>query len=165
MHLDPVHGEGSIFQEAHVEIARIDGHSNNSTQTVVKTLYFSPPDEHERKTFKEKIRVDWDYPGHYHVLNVYSHNGKNLSFTLAASRQTALSQHSVLIAALIMVSVYVFILFEVIHRTLVAIFGSFIALFFLFLIHYGDTESIRVSANFFSLSNSSNINKINKSIL
>jgi Na+/H+ antiporter NhaD/arsenite permease-like protein len=42
-----------------------------------------------------------------------------------------------------MVVVYILILLEVIHRTLVAIYGSLIALFFLFLMHDGETESIR----------------------
>lgn len=38
--------------------------------------------------------------------------------------------------------VYIFILLEIIHRTLVAIFGSLVALFFFFMMHGGHTESI-----------------------
>ena len=37
-----------------------------------------------------------------------------------------------------------FILLDVLHRTLVSIFGSMIALFFYFVIHNGETESIKV---------------------
>ena len=69
------------------------------------------------------------------------HHGE-LTFTLYASTMSPLAEHSVLIAALIMIFVYIFILLEVIHRTLVALFGSFVALFFLFLMHNGHTESI-----------------------
>lgn len=69
------------------------------------------------------------------------HHGE-LTFTLHVSTLSSLADQSVLIAALIMIFVYVFILLEVIHRTLVALFGSFIALFFLFLMHGGHTESI-----------------------
>ncbi len=69
------------------------------------------------------------------------HHGE-LTFTLYASTLSPLAEHSVLIAALIMIFVYIFILLEVIHRTLVALFGSFVALFFLFLMHGGHTESI-----------------------
>lgn len=69
------------------------------------------------------------------------HHGE-LTFTLYASTLAPLAEHSVLIAALIMIFVYIFILLEVIHRTLVALFGSFVALFFLFLMHGGHTESI-----------------------
>jgi len=42
-----------------------------------------------------------------------------------------------------MILVYLFILLEWIHRTLVAIFGSMVALFFFFLMHGSETESIR----------------------
>lgn len=69
------------------------------------------------------------------------HHGE-LTFTLYATTLAPLAEHSVLIAALIMIFVYIFILLEVIHRTLVALFGSFVALFFLFLMHDGHTESI-----------------------
>lgn len=142
MHLDPIHQEEDIFEKAKVEITRIDD-SDSNNQTVVETIYFGPPDKHYRKTFTEKIKVDWTNPENHHVINVYSATGTQLSFTLAASRQTPLSQYSVLIAALIMIAVYVLILLEIIHRTLVSIFGSMVALFFYFLMHDGETESIR----------------------
>jgi hypothetical protein len=145
MHLDPIHQEEDIFEKAKVEITRIDD-SDSNNQTVVETIYFGPPDKHYRKTFTEKIKVDWTNPENHHVINVYSATGTQLSFTLAASRQTPLSQYSVLIAALIMIAVYVLILLEIIHRTLVSIFGSMVALFFYFLMHDGETESIRVSS-------------------
>ena len=69
------------------------------------------------------------------------HHGE-LTYTLYASTLQPLADNSILIAALIMIFVYLFILLEVIHRTLVAIFGSLIALFFYFLMHGGHTESI-----------------------
>ena len=148
MHMDP-HPltEGGAEDYATVEIARLDQDEFGSTnQTVVHTVTFGPADEHERKTFKEKFSVEWDDSDRHHVINVKrGEAGVPLSFTLAAQKQSGLSKYSVLIAALIMVLVYVFILLEVIHRTLVSIFGSMIALFFFFLMHNGETESIRVS--------------------
>jgi hypothetical protein len=146
MHMDP-HPltEGGAEDYATVEIARLDQDEFGSTnQTVVHTVTFGPADEHERKTFKEKFSVEWDDSDRHHVINVKrGEAGVPLSFTLAAQKQSGLSKYSVLIAALIMVLVYVFILLEVIHRTLVSIFGSMIALFFFFLMHNGETESIR----------------------
>ena len=148
MHLDPVKSEEDVFKKARVEITRIDKNASGaSTQVVVKKVDFGPPDEHVRETFDEKVVVDWDYPDHRHIINIYSETGDRLSFTLAATRQSPLSQYSVIIAALIMIMVYIFILLEVIHRTLVSIFGSMLALFFFFLMHNGETESIRVSRN------------------
>jgi len=69
------------------------------------------------------------------------HHGE-LTYTLYVSTLAPLAEQSVLIAALIMIFVYIFILLEVIHRTLVAIFGSMVALFFFFIMHNGHTESI-----------------------
>ena len=144
MHLDPLPEEEDVFKRARVEIVRVDkDESGNSVQSIVKKIEFGPPDEHQRVTFKEKIIVEWENPEHRHVLNVYSETGDPLSFTLAATKQSALSRYSVIIAAVIMVLVYIFILLEVIHRTLVSIFGSMLALFFFFLMHNGETESIR----------------------
>ena len=145
MHMDPFPKTDGVDEKARVEIARLDNNDLGSEiQTVVKTVSFGPPSEKYRKTFKEKFSVDWEDSDHHHVINIYSETGNPLSFTLAASKQTPLSKRSVLVAALIMVFVYVFILIEVIHRTLVSIFGSLIALFFYFLMHGGETESIKV---------------------
>jgi hypothetical protein len=74
------------------------------------------------------------------VLDV-PHHGE-LTFNLYAATLHPMASSSVLVAGLIMIFVYVFILLEVIHRTLVAIFGSFVALFFFFMMHGGHTESI-----------------------
>ncbi len=145
MHLDPLNQESAESEKAVVDIVRIDKDGDNTTQTVVEKLYFGPPDRHERETFKNSVTVDWDNPDNHHIINVSSENGAELSFTLAAQRQTPLSQHSVIIAAVIMIAVYILILLELVHRTLVSIFGSLVALFFFFLIHNGETESIRVS--------------------
>ncbi len=143
INLDPYHGDETESEEGViVEIARID--EDRNTQTPVYSTDFGPPDEHHRKKFKEKVKVDWENPDSTHVINVYSKSGVDISFTLAATRQSSLSSRSVLIAALIMVAVYIFILLELIHRTLVSIFGSMIALFFYFLMHRGETESIKV---------------------
>lgn len=147
MHLDPLKEAGSDDRVI-VEILRTDKDENGSKiQTVVynsEDIIFGPPHEKERKTFKEKFSVDWANPDNKHSINAYSESGNPLTFTLAAQRQTSLSKNSVLVAALIMVAVYIFILIEVIHRTLVSIFGSMIALFFFFLMHRGETESIKV---------------------
>lgn len=151
MHLDPRPNEANVFDHARVDIVRLDETTAGSiTQTVVKSVEFGPPDPHERTTFKDKLTVNWENPEYHHIINVYSETGDPLSFTLAATKQSPLSDRSVLIAALIMVLVYVFILLEVIHRTLVSIFGSMVALFFFFLIHNGETESIKVSASILS---------------
>lgn len=69
------------------------------------------------------------------------HHGE-LTFNLYAATLHPIAGSSVLIAGLIMICVYIFILLEVIHRTLVAIFGSLVALFFFFIMHGGHTESI-----------------------
>jgi hypothetical protein len=146
MHLDPRPSEDNVFAHARVDIVRVDETAVGSiSKTVVKSVEFGPPDAHERVTFKDKVTVNWENPEHHHVINVYSETGVPLSFTLAATKQSPLSDKSVLIAALIMIFVYVFILLEVIHRTLVSIFGSMVALFFFFLMHNGETESIKVS--------------------
>jgi len=145
MHMDPRPQSDNMDDRARIEIARLDKDDLGSEiQTVVHTTLFGPPKEKARKTFKEKLVVDWEDSEHHHVINVYSESGNPLSFTLSAQRQSSLSKNSILIAALIMVFVYVFILLEVIHRTLVSIFGSMIALFFFFLMHNGETESIKV---------------------
>ena len=146
MHLDPLNQESAESEQAVVEIVRIDKDGDNTTQTVVKKLNFGPPDRHERETFTDKVVVDWDNPENHHVINVSSENGVELSFTLAAQRQTPLSRYSVLIAALILASTYISILLEVIHRTLVSIFGSLVALFFFFSMNRWKIDSIRVSA-------------------
>lgn len=74
------------------------------------------------------------------VLDV-PHHGE-LTFNLYAATLHPMASSSVLVAGLIMIFVYLFILLEVIHRTLVAIFGSLVALFFFFMMHGGHTESI-----------------------
>jgi hypothetical protein len=121
MHLDPLKEAGSDDRVI-VEILRTDKDENGSKiQTVVynsEDIIFGPPHEKERKTFKEKFSVDWANPDNKHSINAYSESGNPLTFTLAAQRQTSLSKNSVLVAALIMVAVYIFILIEVIHRKL-----------------------------------------------
>jgi len=144
MHLDPVYEQTGTEPTAIVNIVRLDRNDDGSvTQEVVYTENFGPADEHHRETFVEKVTVDWTDPDHDHIITINSSTSDSLSFTLNAMMQTSLSNYSVLIAALVMVFVYVFILIEVIHRTLVAIFGSLVALFFFFLINNGETESIR----------------------
>ena len=124
---------------------------------VKATATFGPSDKGKPEFFTSTIEVGFDNPEEGHVIYVYSsdeelavefelsaytNNNTVLSFTLYASKMTAMAKYSELIAALVMVMVYVFILLETIHRTLVAIFGSMVALFFFFLIHGGETESI-----------------------
>lgn len=94
-------------------------------------------------SFKERVPVDFDNPKEPHVINVNSTDPNvELSFTLYAAVKQPLYNYSVLVAALIMILVYAFILVEVIHRTLVAIFGSMLALLFLFIMDGGETVSI-----------------------
>lgn len=110
----------------------------------VKSSFTVSPVEDERVTFEERITVDFDHPHESHVINVISTDPTyELSFTLNAAVLTPLANHAELVAALVMIAVYFFILIEVIHRTLVAIFGSMVAGMFLFAMHNGETESIR----------------------
>lgn len=145
MQMDPRPYIEGVEDMARVEILRLDTDSLGAIEpTVVHTTYFGPPDNSHREKFKEKVVVDWETPENHHIINVYSESGNPISFTMYAQKQNPLSEKSVLIAALVMGGVYVFILLEVLHRTLVSIFGSMIALFFYFVIHNGETESIKV---------------------
>ena len=99
----------------------------------------------ERKMFTSKVNTDsFPNPTEMHVIDIYSSTSTSLSFTMRAEVLTALAEYSVIIAAVIMFVVYFFILLETIHRTLVAIFGSLLALFFLFLMKGGVTEPVHV---------------------
>ena len=110
----------------------------------VKTRTTFSPVEDERVTHEERYTVDFDEPHEPHIINITSTDPEyELSFTLNAAVMTPLANHSEVIAALVMIAVYFFILIEVIHRTLVAIFGSMVAGMFLFAMHNGETESIR----------------------
>lgn len=134
MHLDPNHDNSSLAQ---VQIVGME------SGVVKKTVEFGPADEHERLTFDEKVSVDFDNPSEEHSILVYSTDEETiLTFTLHVSTLTHLAESSVIVAAVVLVTVYLFILLEVIHRTLVAIFGSMVALFFLFLMNGGRTLSI-----------------------
>jgi Na+/H+ antiporter NhaD/arsenite permease-like protein len=134
MHLDPNHDTES---HAVVEIVGVD---SGAVKAVVE---FGPANEEERTTEDEQISVDFDNPGEEHIIQVVSTNtNTTLTFTLHAVTLSSLAEYSVIIAAIVLVSVYILILLEVIHRTLIAIFGSMVALFFLFLIHGGNTVSI-----------------------
>jgi hypothetical protein len=137
MHMDPNEEAANAGAFSVVEIVGYE------TGVVKAQVEMGPVDHEERKSFNENVLVDFEDPEEDHVINVYSSEGNDvLSFTLRASVNTPLANYSVLVAALIMIVVYAFILIEVIHRTLVAIFGSMIALLFLFIMQGGDTESI-----------------------
>jgi hypothetical protein len=127
MQLDPhPHDE----TEARVEIV---GHDTGHVKAV---LFFGPPLSEDPANFEEKIEVDFNDPHEEHIINVYSTNPTvKLTYKLHASTLAHMAKHSELIAALIMIFVYLFILLEVIHRTLVAVFGSLVALLFFFMIH------------------------------
>jgi Na+/H+ antiporter NhaD/arsenite permease-like protein len=143
-HVDPKPNAEYTSSNAVVDIVRLDKDQYGSVvQTVVHTETFGPPDSYVRETFKGKVTVDWDNPDYHHIINISSSNGYPMSLTLAAQKQTPLTQNSILVAALIMVLVYIFILLELIHRTLVAIYGSMVALFFFFIMHGGEVESIK----------------------
>jgi hypothetical protein len=106
------------------------------TGEVKAELLFGPPFPDIPAVYQEKIEVNFDHPHEEHIINVTSTDPDvTLTYKLNASRLSHLAKNSELIAALIMILVYIFILLEVIHRTLVAIFGSMIALLFFFIIH------------------------------
>jgi hypothetical protein len=136
MNLDQYPTDSDVH--AIVEIVGVD------SRIVKATKLFGPPDEDERSVLDERVTVNFADPHEDHIINVNSTvSGISLSFTLEGRVLTPLAEHSVIIAALIMICVYGFILVEVIHRTLVALFGSMVALMFLFIMQDGETETIR----------------------
>lgn len=111
---------------------------------VKATRKMGPVDHEKRITVEESLKAAFENVGEPHIINVRSSvDGTELSFTLAARVLSPLANYSELIAALIMIMVYVLILIEVIHRTLVSIIGSMIALLFFFIMERGHTESIQ----------------------
>jgi hypothetical protein len=136
MHMDPNPEAEDVYA-----VVEVVGEHSGHVKAVVE---LGPVNPEIRLSFNEKILVDFDDPDEHHVINVNSTDPEvELSFTLAAEVRKPLANYSVLVAALIMVIVYAFILVEVIHRTLVAIFGSMLALLFLFIMSGGYTESIQ----------------------
>lgn len=144
-HVDPKLIEDDEDRYISVDILRVDEDDEGvKTQVKVYEIVIGPLDNVEHRESQEvKVTIDWENPEHHHVIAVTSTYSHPVSFTLVAMAQTTLSRHSVLVAALIMILVYVFILLELIHRTLVAIYGSMVALFFFFLMNGGETESIK----------------------
>jgi hypothetical protein len=117
------------------------------TGQVKAEFFFGPPSDDAITNFKQQIEVDFDNPHEEHIINVASSDSDVvITYKLHASVLSHLAGKSELIAALIMIFVYMFILLEVIHRTLVAIFGSMVALFFFFLIHMVSFDTL-LSAN------------------
>jgi hypothetical protein len=95
------------------------------TGRVKAVRQLGPVHHQHRTTFDAHIKVDFDHPEEHHIINVNSTDpAHQLGFTLVAEVRTPLANYSVIVAAVIMVIVYAFILIEVIHRTLIAIFGS-----------------------------------------
>ena len=131
MQLDPYPLEENIKETTTmVQIVGVE------TGHVKATVYMGPPEADDPITYVEKIEVDFDHPHEEHIINVTSTEPSVLiTYKLQANVLQPLAKYSEIIAALIMVLVYMFILLEVIHRTLVAIFGSMVALLFLFAIH------------------------------
>jgi len=139
-----IHPNDNLHTLLNAEIVGVESGEVKATAT------FGPAGNNTAEYFVSTIEVGFDNPEEEHIINVfstddtevvefelsaYTNNNTVLSFTLHATTMTALAKYSELIAALIMVMVYLFILLETIHRTLVAIFGSMVALFFFFLIH------------------------------
>jgi Na+/H+ antiporter NhaD/arsenite permease-like protein len=141
MHMDPNYHAHHAHEKVYVEVF---GHE---TETLKKVIEFHPPLE-ERETEHTKFTVDFETPEEFHVLNIYTgHSSESdidydVSFTLAAKVLSPLAQKSEIVAACIMIIVYILILLEVVHRTLVAIAGSMVALMFYFIMHRGETESL-----------------------
>ena len=124
--------------EMHVAVQIVGSESGQ----VKATEMVGPPSPEIPFQFTSKIEVNFDRPHEEHIINVTSWNSTSdtesdvvLTFKLHATPLSSLAKHSELIAALIMVVVYLSILLEVIHRTLVAIYGSLIAILFFFIIH------------------------------
>jgi len=118
-----------------------------STDGTIKRSFQLGPAGSTRMFFSEFIQVDSTFksPQDSHVLNVKSSNSENgihLSFTLYGEDLSPLANHRVMISALILFVVYVLIATEVLHRTLVAIFGSLFSLFLYYLMNKGRTEEL-----------------------
>jgi Na+/H+ antiporter NhaD/arsenite permease-like protein len=143
MHVDA----NSLTAEAEERIfADIVGADTGNLKATVK---FGAVDEEERKIYETRVTVDFENPEEAHVINVRTESGGfEVSFTLAAYVLTPLAQYSELIGLLIMIVVYILILIEIIHRTLVAVFGSMVALMFFFVMNRGETESIELGLLF-----------------
>ncbi|CAJ1958164.1 unnamed protein product [Cylindrotheca closterium] len=131
--------------EMHVAVQIVGKESGQ----VKVTEMVGPPSPEIPLQFTSKMEVTFENPHEEHIINVTSWNATSdtesdvvLTYKLHATPLSSLAKHSELIAALIMVFVYLFILLEVIHRTLVAIYGSLIAILFFFIIHEGESESI-----------------------
>jgi hypothetical protein len=138
MHMDPNSLAETMGALALVQIV---GTETNETKAMTT---FGPTAVNDRETYDHRLVVNFDRPHEPHIIVVNSTKPNfELSFTLTARLLAPLADNSVAIAAVIMVVVYLFILLEVIHRTLVAIFGSMVALMFLFVMQNGETESIR----------------------
>jgi Citrate transporter len=130
----------SEADEAHAVVEIV----GEETGVVKAVVHMGPVSAEHRLTLDSNVKVDFENPSEHHIINVNSTNPEvELSFTLAAEVKTPLANYSVIVAACIMVVVYAFILVEVIHRTLVAIFGSMLALLFVFIMSGGYTESIK----------------------
>ena len=116
-------------------------------QVLKAGITLGTPDTFERTFFRERVFVsDFENPEEEHVVNVFGLNtveNDALTFTLAVDILSPIAKKSVLIAALIMLIIYALILLEVLHRTLIAVFGSMVALFLSFLMHEGHAETIR----------------------
>ena len=119
---------------AHVNaIFEVVGHETGEIKT---EIVIGPTSPEGPANFIKKVEVNFDHPHEDHIINVRSSDPDVvISYKLNASKLSHLAKHSEVIAALIMVFVYLLILLEIVHRTLVAIFGSLIALVFWFVIH------------------------------
>jgi len=136
IHIDPNIDAGDAYA-----VVEIVGEETNEVKALRE---MGPVNSELRVTLDAAIVVDFEDPDEHHIINVNSTDPTvDLSFTLYAAVRKPLAQYSVIVAALIMVLVYAFILIEVIHRTLIAIFGSMLALLFLFIMNGGETESIK----------------------
>jgi hypothetical protein len=139
MHLDANHDE-TAYAEVHIV-----GVESNETKSITK---LGPANSEVRLTLQKYVKVDFNNPEEHHVINVVSVTADGdaehpkLTFSLHTGMLSGLHEHSVWIAAVILILAYLFIMLEVIHRTLVAIFASMVALFFVFLMHMGETEAI-----------------------
>jgi di/tricarboxylate transporter len=113
------------------------------TGVVKATVVIGPSDPGEHQTFEESVPLDFENLDEPHVINVKSSDESvPLSFTLTAHVLTPLAAYSELVAALLMVAVYILIPIEVIHQTLVAVIGSMVVLMLYYIMTGGRTVAV-----------------------
>jgi len=125
-YVDPTPAEDTYLE---VKVVAYSHGSDNLEDTVE----FGPIDNEKRTFFKERVYAsNFKYPNVKHVMKIHSSTAMDLTFNLNVKVLNDIAKHSVAIAAVLLVIVYVLILFEPIHTSLIAVFGAFNALALLY---------------------------------